>query len=125
MSPIRPENRARYPKNWRQISDEIRFERAGGQCECDGRCGSGCCEIYALGRSPLTRCPLRHGKESRTGATVVLTVAHLDHIPENCDPENLRAMCQACHLNYDRAHHAETARATRAAALAAQMEPMF
>lgn len=25
----------------------------------------------------------------------MLTVAHLDHTPENCDPENLRAMCPA------------------------------
>lgn len=27
--PIRPENRARYPKNWKAISLRIRFERAG------------------------------------------------------------------------------------------------
>lgn len=32
---------------------------------------------------------------------VVLTVAHLDHQPENCDPENLRAWCQRCHNVYD------------------------
>jgi hypothetical protein len=44
----------------------------------------------------------------------VLTVAHLDHAPENCDPANLRAMCQRCHLRYDRHHHANTARNTRA-----------
>jgi len=42
---------------------------------------------------------------------VVLTVAHLDHQPENCDPANLMAMCQACHLAYDRDHHADTRRA--------------
>ena len=23
---------------------------------------------------------------------VVLTIAHLDHVPEHCDPENLRAL---------------------------------
>jgi len=28
------------------------------------------------------------------GAKVVLTVAHLGHTPENCDPANLRAWCQ-------------------------------
>ena len=32
---------------------------------------------------------------------VVLTVAHLDHMPENCDPQNLRAWCQRCHNRYD------------------------
>jgi len=124
--PIRPENRKRYPANWRQISDQIRFERAGRRCECDGRCESGCCTVYALGHSPLTRCPAIHGQpNTATGAKVVLTVAHLDHTPENCDPANLLAMCQRCHLSYDRDHHAETARATRAAELAAQMDPLF
>jgi 5-methylcytosine-specific restriction endonuclease McrA len=38
----------------------------------------------------------------------VLTIAHLDHTPENNEPENLRAMCQGCHLHYDREHHAQT-----------------
>jgi hypothetical protein len=46
----------------------------------------------------------------------VLTIAHLDHVPEHCDPGNLRAMCQGCHLHYDREHHAQTAAATRRAA---------
>lgn len=41
---------------------------------------------------------------------VVLTVAHPDHTPENCHRNNLMAMCQACHLAYDAAHHAETRR---------------
>ena len=31
----------------------------------------------------------------------MLTVAHLDHVPENCDPDNLRALCQRCHNAYD------------------------
>lgn len=34
-------------------------------------------------------------------AKVVLTVAHLDHQPENCADENLRAWCQRCHNIYD------------------------
>ncbi len=39
----------------------------------------------------------------------------LDHVPENCAPENLRHWCQRCHLNYDVKHHAQTAAATRRA----------
>lgn len=116
MSPIRPENRARYPKNWRQISLTIRADRAGWRCECAGECGRGTHE---------GRCPNRQGYPAYgTGSRVVLTVAHLDHTPENCDPDNLRAMCQACHLHYDRDHHAQTARATRDQQLrdAGQME---
>lgn len=108
MSPIRAENRGRYPADWKTISREIRFTRAKGRCECGGECGRG---------THAGRCPNRHGMPAYgTGSTVVLTVAHLDHTPENCDPSNLRAMCQGCHLHYDRDHHAETARATRQAA---------
>jgi len=56
---------------------------------------------------------------------VVLTVAHLNHTPEDCGDDNLRAMCQGCHLHYDRDHHAATAAATRAAELSAGMDPLF
>lgn len=115
--PIRPENLARYPKNWKQISQEIRFGRAGGRCECLGECGRGTHE---------GRCPNLHGGTAYgTGSKVVLTTAHLDHTPENCDPENLRAFCNGCHLHYDKDHHAETAARTRALAAAAGMDPLF
>lgn len=104
--PIRPENRGRYPQEWDAISSRIRFVRAASRCECDARCGS---TIHQSGR-----CEARHGQPNpRTGSTVILTVAHLDHTPENCDDDNLMAMCQACHLAYDRDHHAETAARTR------------
>lgn len=36
-----------------------------------------------------------------TGAVVVLTVAHLNHTPEDCRDENLAALCQKCHNSYD------------------------
>lgn len=48
---------------------------------------------------------------------IVLTVAHLDHQPENCEPGNLKALCQRCHLRMDVDHH----RATRARSLRAEM----
>lgn len=78
--PIRPENKARYPKDWPAISRAIR-ERANHRCE---QCGA---ENYQP--HPVT------------GSKVILTVAHLDHQPENCDPTNLRAWCQKCHNAYD------------------------
>ena len=110
MSPIRPENRDRYPLNWAAISRRIRFERAGGRCECVGECGG----------APLTpdevRCMAVNGKpHPATGSKVVLTVAHLDHDPTNCADDNLLAMCQKCHLAYDQQHHAEGRRARRGA----------
>ncbi|WP_078316022.1 hypothetical protein [Mycobacterium sp. D16Q16] len=115
--PIRPENRARYPKAWSLISGRIREVRAGNRCECVGECGRG---------THAGRCPNRNGEDAYgTGSTVVLTVAHLNHTPEDCRDENLRAMCQGCHLHYDAEHHAQTRQRTHTAALEAQMEPMF
>jgi hypothetical protein len=96
--PIRPENKARYPKDWKVITAGIR-ERAGDQCE---------------GSPDFPQCRAANGQPHPvTGSRVVLTVAHLDHTPENCKPQNLRAWCQRCHLNYDKHHHAQTAYATR------------
>lgn len=46
---------------------------------------------------------------------VILTIAHLDHQPENCDPSNLRALCQRHHLAHDQDHHRRNAQATRRA----------
>ncbi|MEE6295183.1 hypothetical protein [Georgenia wangjunii] len=117
MSPIRPENRDRYPVDWPVLSVLIRFTRAKGQCECEGECGRGTHE---------GRCPNRHGQPAYgTGSTVVLTTAHLDHTPEHCDPENLGAMCQGCHLHYDKEHHAATVAATRHAARLASGQLML
>lgn len=39
---------------------------------------------------------------------VVLTIAHLNHDPADNRGENLAALCQWCHLNYDKEHHRET-----------------
>ncbi len=102
MMPIRPENRARYPKDWRNISLRIRFDRAEGRCECDGRCGH---------EHEGGRCAALHGKlHPVTGSRVALTVMHLDHVPEHCADENLLAGCQRCHLAYDAEHHAANRR---------------
>jgi len=48
-----------------------------------------------------------------TGSIVILTVAHLDHNPENNDPANLKALCQRCHLAWDARQHVASARTTR------------
>lgn len=82
------------------------------RCECEGECGCG---------THTGRCPnIDGGFAYGTGSLVVITVAHLDHVPEHNDPSNLKAMCQGCHLHYDREHHAKTrARTIRAARIAA------
>jgi hypothetical protein len=97
--PIKPENKKRYPKDWKQTSHIIRSWRAGNRCEhvIDGE-----------------RCTAINGQPHPiTGSKVVLTVAHLNHRPEDCDPANLLAMCQRCHNRYDAEHRKRNAHRTR------------
>ncbi|MBA0124660.1 hypothetical protein H0B56_03805 [Haloechinothrix sp. YIM 98757] len=119
--PIRPENRHRYPPEWPAISRRIRFDRAAGRCECTGYCGRPA--VHLAGDQ---RCHNHHGRPAwATGSRVVLTVAHLNHQPEDCRDANLAALCQGCHLHYDREHHATTRARTHSAFLAATMYPLF
>lgn len=133
--PIKPENRARYPADWPKIRERI-LQRAGHRCECPG-CAA---RQYAVGKWALFTIggwhfvewhqPSESFKAARTLAAkqwhaqgeegvkpivIVLTIAHLDHQPENCDPSNLRAMCQRHHLAHDHLHHIANAQATRRA----------
>lgn len=83
--PIKPTNKKRYPKNWKQISKFIRFYRAKNKCEW--------CGAHNYKPHPLT------------GSKVILTVAHIhDHSPENCNFFNLAALCQKCHNSHDAKH---------------------
>lgn len=75
-----------YPSDWQERRLRI-LERANFQCE---------------------KCDAKHGwPHPETGNRVVLTIAHLDHDPDNWDVQDdrLMAMCQKCHLNYDRHRH--------------------
>jgi hypothetical protein len=127
--PIRPENRDRYPKDWPAISAAIR-QRARNKCEwcgvpngqLGGRTAGGSWHpAIPLGTNcGSTPSGLDWPKEGDLGwcsvagqgdqyvqlriVRIVLTVAHLDHTPENCDPANLKALCQRCHNRYDAPH---------------------
>lgn len=121
--PIKPENKKLYPKNWKEISLFIRTERANGKCEF---CGI---ENYSIGHWVMDKfiksyaawdAMNNHGIDlyesipiEKKFVKVILTVAHLDHNPSNCDYSNLRALCQRCHLTYDANHHAKNAKRTR------------
>lgn len=83
--PIKKENIDRYPQNWKDIRASI-LKRAHNKCEF---CGI-------------------ENHTYRDGKYIVLTIAHLDHTPEHCDPSNLRALCQRCHNRYDAKHRSET-----------------
>ena len=68
----------KYPPDWAEISEVIKAE-AGYRCEIRG---------------------CNHESDPQTG--YLLTTHHLDHNPENCSKENLVALCQRCHLRYQR-----------------------
>ena len=101
MSPIRASEKGRYPKDWKAISQRIR-EREGNCCKW---CGAPNGEIVtrdADGRWHRHTCgTLCVGDGEGCGVQIVLTVAHLDHTPENCADDNLAALCQWCHNRYD------------------------
>ena len=116
--PIRESEKARYPENWPDISRRIR-DREGNRCKwCQVPNGARICRLiadpaqWALGLDVAmgTRGPLDLWHDP---ITIVLTCAHLDHVPEHNSPENLAALCQRCHLRYDARHHAASARETR------------
>jgi hypothetical protein len=94
---------SRYPVNWKEISLRIR-EREGWRCKF---------------------CGAQQGQPNPfTGSRVILTVAHLGvpypdgrpgnpHDKMDVREENLAALCQRCHLNYDRDEHKQNAATTR------------
>ena len=92
--PIRPEMRARYPKDWKARSRFVRFIRAGNRCEW---CGANNYQPHPI-----------------TGSKVILTCAHVyDHRPEAASLLNLAALCQRCHNRHDASMRRENARMRR------------
>lgn len=98
---------SRYPKDWKQISLRIR-DRAQGRCECEGECG-----LHRTNPGPRRCTEKNRERAAWAKGKIVLTVAHLNHDPMDCRAENLKAMCQRCHLRYDRFLHAENSAKTR------------
>lgn len=123
--PIKPENKKRYPANWKtEIRPKI-LARANNCCENCGvpnkslliyrnnklddivKPNDFTYDLHKYSGKSWTTC--ENGKLIRYRvALVVLTIAHLDHMPENCNEDNLRAWCQKCHNKYDAKHRAET-----------------
>lgn len=129
MMPIK--DKSLYPKDWKAISERIR-ERDGQKCKFCGAPNhgyimrsevdpsrwcmddpetSGCLtyngELYKWSEAPSEYNTVKMIK-------VVLTVAHLDHNPQNNKDDNLVSLCQRCHLRYDHKQHLGNSRVTRA-----------
>ena len=123
--PISPKNQKRYPPNWPDIRRSI-LQRSRWLCEF---CGVADHAWIVRGEGNRYRVITYEDEEGNPEdpmrlevatccdnekvVRVVLTIAHLDHQPENCDPENLRALCARCHNRYDKAHRQSNARRTR------------
>lgn len=126
--PIKPENRNKYPADWDDISYRIRIVRAKNRCEVCGvvnhsiihrmkdgsfRYASQAELDHVYARKIYSHSSLSESIKYHGFVRVVLTVAHLDHNPENCADDNLKAMCQKCHNSYDRSHRDRTIRESK------------
>lgn len=122
--PIRPEFRMFYGTKWHTVTRPRILARAGNKCEqcrapnhtlvhrihgawlqVKASWTDGILKLWFDGDgTPLSRKP----EGPRRVVTIVLAVAHLNHVPGDDRDENLRAFCQWCHLHHDATHHAET-----------------
>jgi hypothetical protein len=90
-----PMDKRLYPANWDEIAYRIKRD-ADWKCE---QCGKPCrmpeegliAFVNRVKDLDVLEKPTRY----------VLTVAHLDHQPWNCDRSNLKALCAPCHCRYD------------------------
>lgn len=79
-----------YHPKWTLIVRLIR-KRSGNRCE---------------GSPKFPGCRASNGEpHPETGSKVVLTTAHLDGDKDNNRFDNLRHLCQRCHLHHDLGHH--------------------
>ncbi len=117
--PIKPENRHRYPPDWDDIRVRV-LSRAGYRCEWPGcmarHHASGVWRLGVFHQVVHPSAPDEFNYDLADSINdngehvtrIVLTIAHLDHAPENCDDDRH-------HLAYDQQHHITSAYMTRKA----------
>jgi hypothetical protein len=121
-----PIDYSKYPSNWKSEIRPRILERANNCCE---NCYIRDKEVYITQDDGLRRILNKYGDSNfyvcpdgnkrligKTGnwhlKKVVLTIAHLDNNIENNSHDNLKALCQKCHLAYDKEYHMKNARNT-------------
>ena len=127
-----PVDYKRYPSNWKSEIRPRILARAQNRCE---KCGvQNHIEIVRSTENPewyivfdpdelgyldpwngepIRLSEIPDGCEHLKHVKVVLTIAHMDHDVGNNADDNLKALCQRCHLVHDAKHHAKNARETR------------
>lgn len=133
--PIRPDLRPLY-KTPEAVGSRCRaLERAGGRFDEKSKYlgGARCEQCGVPDREPVARgtagtwfgtlwhtCTQATFSGHPVGPVrrvyIILTVAHLDHDPRNNRDENRKALCQWCHLNWDKLHHKQTRQTRKDAA---------
>ena len=106
-----PMDKRLYPSNWDEIASHIKTEANWNCVACGRPCKRPDEDVgdhYERIKGTRWLRDYFGTDENQTEITpspkvgrFVLTVAHLDHRPENCDPDNLRALCAPCHARYD------------------------
>ena len=103
MSPIKAENRERYPADWKDRRRAV-LDRAGNRCELCGVPNRTFIQ-RRIDHPAIWRLmgPGGSGKSFLwdRAIEVVLTVAHLDPTYSSHELKHLLALCQRCHLKID------------------------
>lgn len=115
----------KYPKNWKAEIRPAALLRAENKCEfCKVSNSAIILRGYWQGEEVYQNCYDGYIYDAKTGEflkdsfqdidpdckriKVVLTIAHLNHDITDNRQENLKALCQKCHLTYDKEHHKQS-----------------
>lgn len=93
-----------YPENWADTIRPAILKRDHYKCV---KCGIGHRQIgYYNAKGEFIDCDEFMQTWAKAQGFKIqkihLQIAHIDHMKENCDENNLEAQCPKCHLNYDR-----------------------
>ena len=117
---MKKESKSKYPWNWNQISANVIFGRAQNRCESCKLLNGSIIERMRMDRyryvskleidemyydAKKESCSIFKILKRRGYVRIILTCAHLNHNEMDCSNENLKALCQRCHLNYDRSNN--------------------
>lgn len=107
----------KYPPNWKsEIRPDI-LERDGHCCKFCGVRDKALVYRTGEGRDAWIYWPEGMQSEAwsldgRKSVKIVLTIAHLDNDITNNEYDNLAALCQKCHNNYDKDYRKGNAKET-------------
>jgi len=104
--------RARYPDDWEAIALRIKHEANWCCQQCQRPCRQPSESLADFLKrvkqwrqqrdsSGVASPTPRPAKFEEAPRRYLLTVAHLDQQPSNQDPDNLKALCTVCHLQFD------------------------